>query len=87
MNKIKIENNDMTMTVRMSDEEAEVWFGTLSRALLGDYPDIALPLDPLEEPNNESSADADSADTAAAEPDRQEYATEQSQSDFQHSGG
>lgn len=41
MNKIKIENNDMTLTVRMSDEEAEVWFGTLSRALLGDYPDIA----------------------------------------------
>ena len=41
MNKIKIENNDMTLTVRMPDEEAEVWFGTLSRALLGDYPDIA----------------------------------------------
>lgn len=41
MNKIKIENNDMTLTVRMSDEESEVWFGTLSRALLGNYPDIA----------------------------------------------
>lgn len=46
MNKIKIENNDMTLTVRMSDEEAEVWFGTLSRALLGDYPDIAEVITP-----------------------------------------
>lgn len=46
MNKIKIENNDMTLTVRMSDEEAEVWFGTLSRALLGDYLDIAEVITP-----------------------------------------
>lgn len=46
MNKIKIENNDMTLTVRMSDEDAEVWFGTLSRALLGDYPDIAEVIEP-----------------------------------------
>lgn len=87
MNKIKIENNDMTLTVRMSDEDAEVWFGTLSRALLGDYPDIALPFGQLEEPNNESSADADSAETASAESDLQEYAPEQAQIDFQHSGG
>ena len=47
MNKIKIENNDMTLTVRMPDEEAEVWFGTLSRALLGDYPDIAEVIEPI----------------------------------------
>lgn len=40
MNKIRISTNEMTMTVRMPDEQAEVWFGTLCRALLGDYPDV-----------------------------------------------
>lgn len=56
MNKIKIENNDMTLTVRMSDEEAEVWFGTLSRALLGDYPDIAEVIAPDAPPAVEENA-------------------------------
>lgn len=43
MNKIRISTNEMTLTVRMSDEQADVWFGTLCRSLLGDYPDIAEP--------------------------------------------
>lgn len=33
MNKIRIATNDMTLTVKMSDEQANVWFGTLTRAL------------------------------------------------------
>lgn len=40
MNKIRIATNDMALTVKMSDEQANVWFGTLTRALLGEYPDI-----------------------------------------------
>lgn len=58
MNKIKIENNDMTLTVRMSDEEAEVWFGTLSRALLGDYSDIAEVIAPDAPPADEENTHA-----------------------------
>ena len=38
MNKIRIATNDMVLTVKMSDEQANVWFGTLTRALLGEYP-------------------------------------------------
>lgn len=53
MNKIRIATNDMTLTVKMSDEQANVWFGTLTRALLGEYPDIAEPVE-MEEPRAES---------------------------------
>lgn len=49
MNKIRIATNDMALTVKMSDEQANVWFGTLTRALLGEYPDIAEPVE-VEEP-------------------------------------
>ena len=41
MNKIRIATNDMALTVKMSDEQANVRFGTLTRSLLGEYPDIA----------------------------------------------
>lgn len=54
MNKIRIATNDMALTVKMSDEQANVWFGTLTRALLGEYPDIAEPVE-VEEPEAEDS--------------------------------
>lgn len=54
MNKIRIATNDMALTVKMSDEQANVWFGTLTRALLGEYPDIAEPVK-VEEPEAEDS--------------------------------
>lgn len=54
MNKIRIATNDMALTVKMSDEQANVWFGTLTRALLGEYPDIAKPVE-VEEPEAEDS--------------------------------
>lgn len=54
MNKIRIATNDMALTVKMSDEQANVWFGTLPRALLGEYPDIAEPVE-VEEPEAEDS--------------------------------
>ncbi|MDY3710918.1 MAG: hypothetical protein SO044_00675 [Agathobaculum sp.] len=56
MNKLTIKTNDKALTVRMSDTDAEVWFGTLCRALLGDYADIAAP------------ASADTADVADVAP-------------------
>lgn len=61
MNKIRISTNEMTLTVRMSDEQADVWFGTLCRSLLGDYPDIAEPEsrpepeDAINEPDKDES--------------------------------
>lgn len=60
MNKIRIATNDMALTVKMSDEQANVWFGTLTRALLGEYPDIAEPVEvdepePVEEPTPQES--------------------------------
>ena len=61
MNKIRIATNEMTLTVRMSDEQADVWFGTLCRSLLGDYPDIAEaesrpePEDAIDEPDENES--------------------------------
>lgn len=79
MNKIKIENNDMTLTVRMSDEEAEVWFGTLSRALLGDYPDIAEVIAPDAPPAAEENAH-----TRGDEPPN---SVEQPQPPFHNRGG
>lgn len=54
MNKIRIATNDMALTVKMSDEQANVWFGTLTRALLGEYPDIAEPVE-VEEPAPQES--------------------------------
>ena len=54
MNKIRIATNDMVLTVKMSDEQANVWFGTLTRALLGEYPDIAEPVE-MEEPRDEDT--------------------------------
>lgn len=54
MNKIRIATNDMALTVKMSDEQANVWFGTLTRALLGEYSDIAEPVE-VEEPEAEDS--------------------------------
>ena len=51
----------MTLTDRMSDEQADVWFGTLCRSLLGDYPDIAEPEsrpepeDAIDEPDENES--------------------------------
>lgn len=54
MNKIRIATNDMALTVKMSDEQANVRFGTLTRALLGEYPDIAEPVE-VEEPEAEDS--------------------------------
>ena len=57
MNKIRIATNDMALTVKMSDEQANVWFGTLTRALLGEYPDIAEPVE-VEEPEAEDSFNA-----------------------------
>ena len=54
MNKIRIATNDMALTVKMSDEQANVWFGTLTRALLGEYPDIAEPVE-VEEPTPQES--------------------------------
>lgn len=60
MNKLTIKTNDKALTVRMSDTDAEVWFGTLCRALLGDYADIAAPV---------SADTADVADVAPANVD------------------
>ena len=57
MNKIRISTNEMTLTVRMSDEQADVWFGTLCRALLGDYPDIAEAQSETEDTINEPDKD------------------------------
>lgn len=54
MNKIRIATNDMALTVKMSDEQANVWFGTLTSALLGEYPDIAEPVE-MEEPRDEDT--------------------------------
>ena len=54
MNKIRIATNDMVLTVKMSDEQANVWFGTLTRALLGEYPEIAEPGE-MEEPRDEDT--------------------------------
>lgn len=56
MNKIRIATNDMVLTVKMSDEQANVWFGTLTRALLGEYPDIAEPVE-MEEPRDEDEGE------------------------------
>lgn len=57
MNKIRISTNEMTLTVRMSDEQADVWFGTLCRALLGGYPDIAEAQSETEDTINEPDKD------------------------------
>lgn len=38
MNKIRIATNEKALTVRLPDNEAEFWFGTLCRALLNEWP-------------------------------------------------
>lgn len=63
MNKIRIATNDMTLTVKMSDEQANVWFGTLTRALLGEYPDIAEPVEDNEPETEETQSDLDEGGT------------------------
>lgn len=57
MNKIRIATNDMALTVKMSDEQANVWFGTLTRALLGEYPDIAEPVEDNEPETEETQSE------------------------------
>lgn len=67
MNKIRIATNDMTLTVKMSDEQANVWFGTLTRALLGEYPDIAEPVEDNEPETEETQSDLDEGEPESVE--------------------
>lgn len=67
MNKIRIETNNMALTVKMSDEQANVWFGTLTRALLGEYPDIAEPVEDNEPETEETQSDLDEGEPESVE--------------------
>lgn len=67
MNKIRIATNDMVLTVKMSDEQANVWFGTLTRALLGEYPDIAEPVEDNEPETEETQSDLDEGEPESVE--------------------
>ena len=90
MNKIRISTNEMTLTVRMSDEQADVWFGTLCRALLGDYPDIAEPEsrpepeDAIDEPDENES---DEEVRAEGEPEPQDPVAEETEPVSSQLGG
>lgn len=90
MNKIRISTNEMTLTVRMSDEQADVWFGTLCRSLLGDYPDIAEPEsrpepeDAIDEPDENES---DEEVRAEGEPEPQDPVAEETEPVSSQPGG
>ena len=75
MNKIRIATNDMTLTVKMSDEQANVWFGTLTRALLGEYPDIAEPVEDNEPETEETQSDLDEGEPESVEEPAPQRAT------------
>ena len=90
MNKIRIATNEMTLTVRMSDEQADVWFGTLCRSLLGDYPDIAEaesrpePEDAIDEPDENES---DEEVRGEGEPEPQDPVAEETEPVSSQPGG
>ena len=90
MNKIRISTNEMTLTVRMSDEQADVWFGTLCRSLLGDYPDIAEPEsrpepeDAIDEPDENES---DEEVRGEGEPEPQDPVAEETEPVSSQPGG
>lgn len=90
MNKIRISTNEMTLTVRMSDEQADVWFGTLCRSLLGDYPDIAEPEsrpepeDAIDEPDENES---DEEVRGEGEPEPQDPVAEETEPVSSQRGG